>query len=649
MLAATTVAAQHKTYFVSADGSDSASGLSVAEAWKTLDKVNSMTFQPGDKILLKSGDTWYGQLFLKGSGSEGSPIILSSYGGDARPVINIGSAEGAGVRIHNESWWEISNIEVTSYAAPELGIGRQGIVVTASEPGKVFNHFVVRDCYIHDIWGQMGGNTEYTGYYSCGILVRVMIPRELRRTPGFTPAQMNDVLIEGNRIERFDKCGIISWGPRNNVVVRRNYMDNLGGDGIFVNGPYRGLIEFNEIRRSCMRSGYLDLPGGDDWWPHTAACWIQNTEETIMQFNEVYDTGREPKNGDGFAYDFDFNCVRCVAQYNYSKNNHGFMLLMYDIFENVSRYNISENDRTHLIQMQGSLSKDRNIFYNNVFYVDYGTSDLDFFITGRQDGINDIGAFFVNNIFYATGQGRFRSVYTHGDPMVRTFDEVTKPTHPAGSLFLHNCYFGPWKNGLPDDPEALVADPQFLAPGTGGNGLCTLEGYTLKETSPCINTGKYVQGFPEYGPERMGAPITAYNRISSERSTVHSNIYFPDYVVVVDETLLSAVDVTAGLKKEGAIVINSSKTPAELRPLLKGYEGKVCTIDAGKISEEELGKNFPNTPMLAAIVKVSGVVEPDEFVKDMEASFKHKFASKPQVIEGNMRALKRSMEEVQVG
>ena len=120
-------------------------------------------------------------------------------------------------------------------------------------------------------------------------------------------------------------------------------------------------------------------------------------------------------------------------------------------------------------------------------------------------------------------------------------------------------------------------------------------------------------------------------------------------MVVVDETLLSAVDVTAGLKKEGAIVINSSKSPAELRPLLKGYEGRVCTIDAGKISEEELGKNFPNTPLLAAIVRVSGVIGEEEFIKDMEGSFKHKFASKPQVIEGNMRALKRSLEEVQVG
>ena len=182
--------------------------------------------------------------------------------------------------------------------------------------------------------------------------------------------------------------------------------------------------------------------------------------------------------------------------------------------------------------------------------------------------------------------------------------------------------------------------------GRGGQGAKTA---SLLLADAAFSTGKYVQGFPEYGPERMGAPITAYNRISSERSTVHTNIYEPDYVVVVDETLLSAVDVTAGLKKEGALLINSSKAPEELRPLLKGYEGRVCTIDAGKISEEELGKNFPNTPMLAAIVKISGVVEAARFVGDMEASFKHKFASKPQVIEGNMRALRRSMEEVKEG
>ena len=104
--------------------------------------------------------------------------------------------------------------------------------------------------------------------------------------------------------------------------------------------------------------------------------------------------------------------------------------------------------------------------------------------------------------------------------------------------------------------------------GRGGQGAKTA---SLLLADAAFNTGKYVQGFPEYGPERMGAPITAYNRISTERSTVHSHIYEPDYVVVVDETLLSAVDVTAGLKRAGAIVINSGKSPAELRPLLKGY------------------------------------------------------------------------------
>ena len=146
--------------------------------------------------------------------------------------------------------------------------------------------------------------------------------------------------------------------------------------------------------------------------------------------------------------------------------------------------------------------------------------------------------------------------------------------------------------------------------GRGGQGAKTA---SLLLADAAFNTGKYVQGFPEYGPERMGAPITAYNRISDQRSTVHSNIYFPDYVVVVDETLLSAVDVTAGLKKEGAIVINSSKSPAELRPLLKGYEGRVCTIDAGKISEEDVYKRQlqvpgkPRDTMIGAMREVAAV------------------------------------------
>ena len=179
--------------------------------------------------------------------------------------------------------------------------------------------------------------------------------------------------------------------------------------------------------------------------------------------------------------------------------------------------------------------------------------------------------------------------------------------------------------------------------GRGGQGAKTA---SLLLADAAFNTGKYIQGFPEYGPERMGAPITAYNRISDEPITIHSNIYEPDFVVVVDDTLLEAVDVTAGLKADGAIVINTTKTPDEVRGLLKGYQGKVCTIDARTISEETLGKYFPNTPMLAAIVKVSGIMDDEAFLNDMVESFKHKFAKKPEVIDGNMEALRRSLNEV---
>lgn len=161
--------------------------------------------------------------------------------------------------------------------------------------------------------------------------------------------------------------------------------------------------------------------------------------------------------------------------------------------------------------------------------------------------------------------------------------------------------------------------------------------------------GKFVQGFPEYGPERMGAPITAYNRISDKRCTIHSNIYYPDYVVVVDETLLGSVDVTGGLKEDGAIIINTPASPREMRSRLPEWNGKVCTIDARRISEEILGSNFPNTPMMAAAVQVSGFLDIERFLADIEASFRYKFAAKPQLIPGNMAALKKSMEEVQLG
>lgn len=180
--------------------------------------------------------------------------------------------------------------------------------------------------------------------------------------------------------------------------------------------------------------------------------------------------------------------------------------------------------------------------------------------------------------------------------------------------------------------------------GRGGQGAKTA---ALLLADVAFKTGAHVQGFPEYGPERMGAPITAYNRISMETIRVHSNIYTPDLVVVVDESLLDSVDVTAGLKEEGAIIINTAKSKDEVLPHLKGYKGNVYTVDARRISVEALGKYFPNSPMLAAAVAVSGVMEREQFINEMQASYQHKFAKKPEVIEGNMKALTMTLDALE--
>lgn len=180
--------------------------------------------------------------------------------------------------------------------------------------------------------------------------------------------------------------------------------------------------------------------------------------------------------------------------------------------------------------------------------------------------------------------------------------------------------------------------------GRGGQGAKTA---ALLLADVAFKTGQNVQGFPEYGPERMGAPITAYNRISKDVIRVHSNIYNPDFVVVVDETLLESVDVTAGLNPKGAIIVNTAKSKEDILPHLKGYEGKVFVVDGRKISVEALGKNFPNSPMLAAIVAVSQVMPREIFFQEMRASYQHKFAKKPEVIDGNMKALEMAFDVIE--
>jgi pyruvate ferredoxin oxidoreductase gamma subunit len=179
--------------------------------------------------------------------------------------------------------------------------------------------------------------------------------------------------------------------------------------------------------------------------------------------------------------------------------------------------------------------------------------------------------------------------------------------------------------------------------GRGGQGAKTA---ALLLADVAFTAGMYVQGFPEYGPERMGAPITAYNRLDDHVIRVHSNIYEPDIVVVVDETLIKAVDVTAGLKPGGKLLINSKRRAEDILKEFPEINAEIYVIDAADISIRYIGKNIPNSPLLSAVARLTGLIPEAEFMKSVEEAISHKFASKPAVIQGNVDSIKESWNAV---
>ena len=179
--------------------------------------------------------------------------------------------------------------------------------------------------------------------------------------------------------------------------------------------------------------------------------------------------------------------------------------------------------------------------------------------------------------------------------------------------------------------------------GRGGQGAKTA---ALLFADAALSEGKFIQAFPEYGPERMGAPVQSFNRLSDKPITLHCAISNPKYVVVLDPTLLSSVDVLAGVPDDGKIIINSGKSPQEIRTELKNKKVAVYTIDASKIAKETMGRDIPNTPMLGAMAKVTALLNYERLVKDLEVKLKKKFASKPEIVAGNLNAVQRAYKEV---
>lgn len=180
--------------------------------------------------------------------------------------------------------------------------------------------------------------------------------------------------------------------------------------------------------------------------------------------------------------------------------------------------------------------------------------------------------------------------------------------------------------------------------GRGGQGAKTV---ALLLGDAALSEGKYIQAFPEYGPERTGAPVQSFNRISDEPITIHCHAKNPDVVVVLDPTLIGPVDVTAGLAPNGVVIVNTGMPAAEMKKKMNLGDRKLYTLDASTISKETIGRDIPNTPMLGALVKVTGILKHETLVEDTRTKLEKKFRNKPEVIEGNIKAIERAYNEVQ--
>ncbi len=180
--------------------------------------------------------------------------------------------------------------------------------------------------------------------------------------------------------------------------------------------------------------------------------------------------------------------------------------------------------------------------------------------------------------------------------------------------------------------------------GRGGQGVVTA-GKLLAETA--MGMGQYFQAFPDFGPERMGAPIRAFTRLSSQPITIHSQIETPDVVLVLDPTLLETVPVTEGLKPDGTLLVNTSMSPAQVRQATGLTTGTVCTVDASHIAIEEIGRDITNTPMLGAFARATGIMAIEDLTRQLRAWFSKRIS--PDMVQANVAALVRAAKEMRQG
>jgi len=444
-LFALTMAAQAATYHVDCvHGADTNSGVSTSAAWKGIEKVNASRFRPGDRILLKSGCVWEGQLAPPSSGAEGAPIVIDRYGSGPKPRIDGRGKVEDTLRLYNVQFVEVRNLELTN-----LGDGpgvRRGVHIFLDNFGTG-RHIVVAELYIHDVNGS--NQRKDNG----GITFRTNGNR--------TPSRFDGLTIERNIIWKVDRSAIAAqsyhaqrrrWFPSLNVVIRDNFVEDIGGDGIVPWATDGALVEHN-IARDCNRRAKS----------YNAGIWPWSTDNSVLQLNEAAFT-RTTQDGQGF--DSDYNSRNTLLQYNYSHDNEGGFLLICspvernreDNFGNegtVARHNISRNDRARIFHLSGA---DHTTIEDNAVYVGEGL-DVQMLLVSEWNGWST-GAVLRNNKFYVDGVAR----YGHG---LKRLEDGTYTLAPGWGgakdiVFEGNTYSGkqvdrPQDSGAVEGREARPA------------------------------------------------------------------------------------------------------------------------------------------------------------------------------------------------
>jgi hypothetical protein len=508
LLGAAPAFALNTAYYVDATaGADANAGTSPAAAWKTLAKVNSMTFGAGDKILLRAGQQWIEQLKPKGSGVSGNPITIGAYGEGPRPIVdgrNVagGGAGGAAVLLQNVSYWTVSGLEVVNDdgtnnvgTTSARGLNRSGIMVyNTSGTGKY--GIIVRDNYVHDVNGCFecsGANAQTNG----GIAVVADTMNGLSNGS----SSYDGVQILDNVVERVGRTGIVfndnSTGflfylvaqdaLSKNVTIAGNRLKDIEGDGIILNGSVNNLIERNRIDTA----GLVTVAGSTQ--PGTVGMFISKATNSVMQFNEV--SGVRYNVVDGQAYDVDLLTKNSIVQYNYSHDNEGGMiLLMGGLFSGTDatvRYNLSVNDAfvaNGVFTLSSGLMSGAKI-YNNTAYIAPGLASRPTYQSG-WDGDNHNPWTFRNNVIVNHGTGTWEQ------------------PRGSGTTISHNLIFGNHTAGEPADANKITADPQMIAPlAVAPEGLDAVGGYALAPTSPAVGSGAVISN--NGGLDFFGNPVSS--------------------------------------------------------------------------------------------------------------------------------------------